>query len=80
MSTKAAATATLSVLVPEGGQVWFDNTLTPQDGNKWVYTSKELTPGKSYTVSVKARWEGGSIEIPLRIQAGDNMSVDLTRK
>ena len=85
VATKSAtpATATVSVIVPEGAQVWFDNTLTPTKGTKWTYTSPKLEPSKTYTVNVKARWaEGGqdkAYDIPLRIVAGDNMTMDLTK-
>jgi len=82
-TTSVAASASLTVIVPEGGQVWFDNTLTPQKGSKWVYNSPTLEPGKTYTVNIKARWaEGGqdkAYDIPLRIVAGDKMTMDLTK-
>jgi uncharacterized protein (TIGR03000 family) len=78
-----AGTATVTVVVPEGAQVWFDNTLTPAKGTKWVYTSPKLEPSKTYTVNVKARWaEGGqdkAYDIPLRIVSGDNMTMDLSK-
>ena len=78
-----AASATINVIVPEGGQVWFDNTLSPTKGTKWEYTSPKLEPGKTYTVNVKARWADStgdkSYDIPLRIVAGDKMTMDLTK-
>jgi uncharacterized protein (TIGR03000 family) len=83
VSTAVATAATVTVIVPEGGQVWFDNTLTPATESKWVYTSPKLEPGKTYTVNVKARWADGSQDrdynIPLRITAGDKMTMDLTK-
>jgi hypothetical protein len=71
--------AILTVVVPQGGQVWFDNVLTPQDGTKWIYKSPAVETGKTQVVSVKARWEGGSFDLPLRLQGGDNMTIDLTK-
>jgi uncharacterized protein (TIGR03000 family) len=83
VSNATPATATVNVIVPEGGQVWFDDTLTPSTGSKWVYTSPKLEPGKTYTLKIKARWaEGGhdrNYDIPLRIVAGDKMTMDLTK-
>jgi uncharacterized protein (TIGR03000 family) len=83
VSNATPATATVNVIVPEGGQVWFDDTLTPSTGSKWVYTSPKLEPGKTYTLKIKARWaEGGqdrNYDIPLRIVAGDKTTMDLTK-
>jgi uncharacterized protein (TIGR03000 family) len=77
-----AAPAKITVLVPPGGQVWFDNALTPTKGDHWTYTSASLEPNKDYTVAIKARWGEGdqarSIDIPVHMRAGDNMTVDLT--
>jgi uncharacterized protein (TIGR03000 family) len=82
--TVAQATpAKVTVIVPEGGQVWFDNALTPTEGNHWTYTSAPLEPGRDYTVAIKARWGDGdqakSYDVPLHVRAGDNMTVDLTQ-
>ena len=83
VSATVPGTARLVVVVPEGGQVWFDNVLTPANGNRWVYTSPPLEPGRTYSVSLKARWGEGdqakSYEIPVRVQAGDAMTIDLSR-
>jgi uncharacterized protein (TIGR03000 family) len=77
-----AAPAKITVVVPTGGQVWFDNSLTPTQGDKWTYTSAPLEPGKDYTVAVKARWGEGddakSYDLPIHVRAGDNLTVDLT--
>jgi uncharacterized protein (TIGR03000 family) len=79
-----AATATVSVIVPQGGQVWFNDNLNPlKAGSKWVFTTDKLDVGKTYVLNVKARWkEDGqdkSYSIPVRMEAGDNMTVDLTK-
>jgi uncharacterized protein (TIGR03000 family) len=75
--------ATVTVLVPEGGQVWFDNTLTQKGGTKWVYTSPALEPGKTSTLGVKARWtESGKdrdLDLPVKIKAGDTFTIDVTK-
>lgn len=76
--------AKVAVLVPQGGKVWFNDTLNPpKAGEKWVFTTDKLDPGKTYILNIKANWnEGGqdkSYSIPLRVEAGDNMTMDLTR-
>lgn len=82
-SPAAAASATVNVVVPNGAQVWFDETLSPAKDGKWSYTTSKLEPGKTYVLKVKARWEQNgqdqNYEIPLRVVAGDNMTLDLTR-
>jgi uncharacterized protein (TIGR03000 family) len=83
-ATAARSMATVAVIVPEGGKVWFNDSLNPpKTGSKWVFTSEKLEPGKTFVLNIKARWEEGgkdrSYNIPLRIEAGDNMTVDLTR-
>ena len=82
-STTAPGTATVAVIVPAGGQVWFNDTLTPAKGDKWVFSSGRLEAGKTYVVNVKVRWsqngQDQNYDIPLRVVAGDNMTMDLTR-
>jgi uncharacterized protein (TIGR03000 family) len=82
-ATAPSGTATLTAIVPEGGQVWFNDTLTQSGGTAWVYTTPPLESGKTYSVDVKARWVEGSqdrsMELALRLVAGDNMTVDFTK-
>jgi uncharacterized protein (TIGR03000 family) len=82
-ATALSGTATLTAIVPEGGQVWFNDTLTQSGGTAWVYTTPPLESGKTYSVDVKARWVEGSqdrsMELALRLVAGDNMTVDFTK-
>jgi hypothetical protein len=83
-ATLTPATATVAVIVPKGGQVWFNESLSPpKNGSKWVFTSENLDPDKTYLLEIKARWNDGesdqSYKIPLRMEAGDNMTMDLTK-
>lgn len=78
-----SAPAVVAVIVPKEGQVWFNDQLNPpKTGTRWVFSTENLQPGKTYVVNVKARWKDGeqdrSYNIPLRVEAGDNMTVDLT--
>jgi uncharacterized protein (TIGR03000 family) len=76
-------TAKLTVIVPEGGQVWFDGTMTQKGGTRWVYTSPILEPGKTHTVAVKARLAdngpNAAMDFSLRLRAGDDLKLDLTK-
>jgi hypothetical protein len=76
--------AKVTVIVPPEGQVWFNDSLNPpKNGSKWVYVSDKLDVGKTYVLNIKARWnENGqdkSYSIPLRMEAGDNLTMDLTK-
>lgn len=73
----AAAAAQVTVLVPEGAQVWFDGKEAAATGTSRVFTSPVLQPGQSSVLAVKARWDGSNREMQLPIQAGDKMTVDL---
>jgi uncharacterized protein (TIGR03000 family) len=81
----ATSAATISVIVPEGGQVWFNGSKKPpsDNGSKWTFTTQKLEPGKTYVLDIKATWKDGtkdqSYDVPLRVQAGDNMTVDMTK-
>jgi uncharacterized protein (TIGR03000 family) len=83
--TLAASTATIAVVVPMGGHVWFNGSMNPpsDNGSKWKFTTQKLDPGKTYVLEIKATWNDGvsdhSYNVPLRVQAGDNMTVDMTR-
>jgi uncharacterized protein (TIGR03000 family) len=79
------ASATVTVIAPQGGQVWFNDTLSPpKTGSKYVFTSDKLDAGKTHVVNIKARWQDASGKdwshsIPLKVEAGDNLTVDLTK-
>jgi hypothetical protein len=78
----APGSASVTVIVPEGGQVWFDNTLTQKSGTKWVY-SAAVEPGKTVTLGVKARWtENGQdrdLDTPVKLRSGDAFTIDVTK-
>jgi len=74
-----AAPAVVTVMVPDGAQVWFDGKESTDTGNSRVFTSPMLQPGQPTMLTVKARWDGSNREMQLPIRAGDKMSVDLRR-
>ena len=77
VTSEVAAPAQVTVLVPDGAQVWFDGKEAAGSGGSRVFTSPTLQPGQSSTLAVKARWAAGNGEMQLPIRAGDKMTVDL---
>jgi hypothetical protein len=74
------ASATVTVIVPQEGQVWFNDSLNPpKSGSTWLYTSEKLEPGRKHTLNIKAQWGDRTYNIPLQVEAGDNMTMDLTK-
>ncbi len=76
-SATVDAPARVTLVVPEGAQVWFDGKETTTTGSTRVFTSPVIEAGKSSVLVVKARWDGSDREMRLPIQAGDKMSVDM---
>ena len=72
--------ANVTVIVPDGAQVWFDGNLNSQTGPKREFTSAALEPGQSSTLAIKVTPPGGSPQtMQLPIRAGDKTTVDLSR-
>ncbi|HEY7156857.1 MAG TPA: TIGR03000 domain-containing protein [Gemmataceae bacterium] len=49
--------AQVLVIVPENAEVWFEGEKTRQTGSQRKFWSPVLTPGKTYSYKVKARWQ-----------------------
>jgi len=77
--TTTPTPALVTIVVPEGAEVWFDGKLDAGNGTSRVFVSPALKPGQSTTLSVKAKWGGSTRELNLPIQAGDKMSVDISK-
>ena len=76
--------AHLEVRVPAmDAQVLFDGDPTRQQGMDRMFVSPPLTPGKSFTYSIEARWmENGRMVTQSRsvpVSAGQTATVDFTR-
>ncbi|HEY7424470.1 MAG TPA: TIGR03000 domain-containing protein [Gemmataceae bacterium] len=75
--------AHLLVIVPENAELWFNGAKTSRTGPQREFVSPPLTPGKSYTYEVKARWmqDGKPVEQTrnVHVQANSWQQVDLTR-
>jgi len=72
---------TVNVFVPvPDAQVWFDNSLTQQQGMERVFQTVPLETGSTYIYTVKARWnENGrpiEQERQVNVQAGQSVTVD----
>jgi len=72
--------AHIRVLVPEDAQVWVGGQETGQRGQERDFASPVLTPGKTYSYEVKARWmqDGQPVERTrqVKVQANQTTTVD----
>jgi uncharacterized protein (TIGR03000 family) len=79
VTTSSAARAHVTVNVPAGAQVWFDNHLTTTSGSVRQFDSPVLTPGGRYGYVVRARWNENGREVTqtqqVAVTAGANVEV-----
>lgn len=70
----------LDVRVPNSAEVWVNGDATTQTGARREFMTNDLTPGKTYTYSIKARWnENGKPierEKKVRVHGGEQKVVD----
>jgi len=73
-------TARLRVLVPANAKVWVGGQETGQAGTEREFGSPALTPGKTYTYEVKARWMQGDRPVEktrqVKVMANQTTTVD----
>jgi uncharacterized protein (TIGR03000 family) len=81
---REANTAMIGVKVPADAQVWIEGSKTTQTGTDRRFESPSLTPGKTYSYDIRARWMGDSGEVTrtkhVTFHAGDRVTVDFTRE
>lgn len=60
----------LDVLVPADARVWVNGEATTQTGGQRRYLTNDLTPGRTYTYSIKARWteDGKPVEYERKVK------------
>jgi uncharacterized protein (TIGR03000 family) len=60
----------LDVRVPADATVWVNGEATTQTGAQRRYLTNDLTPGRTYTYSIKARWteDGQPVETVRRVK------------
>jgi uncharacterized protein (TIGR03000 family) len=79
-----ANAALVDVKVPADAQVWFDDSRTRQTGSNRQFESPSLTPGKTYTYDIRARWMGDDGEVTrtkhVTVRAGARVTVDFTKE
>jgi uncharacterized protein (TIGR03000 family) len=71
--------AHISLAVPADAQVWFDGNPTRQTGTLRHYTSPPLTPGPTYTYTVRVRWmkDGTPVDERRRVRVHSGAWVQL---
>lgn len=74
--------ASVTVRVPAGAQVWFNDVLVPpKAGAPWVFKSGPLEAGQKFPLQIKARWSVDGVDknydLILSLKAGDELSFDL---
>jgi uncharacterized protein (TIGR03000 family) len=72
--------ALLIVRVPPQAEIWFGNSSTQKKGLIRDFLSPELTPGREYTYSIKAKWMQNGQEMTrtqeVAVHAGADVHVD----
>jgi uncharacterized protein (TIGR03000 family) len=75
--------AHLTVRVPPGAQVWFENQTTNQKGAVRNFVSPALAPGRDYTYDIRATWlqSGRTVDQKreVAVHAGSRVTVDFTQ-
>jgi len=70
----------VTVRVPAGAEVWFDDTSTTQTGTLRQYQSPPLTTGGTYSYDIRARWNENGHEVTqtqqVKVTAGAHVSVN----
>lgn len=76
-------TAHLTVVVPDGTELWFNGTKTGVTGTRREFDTPPLTPGETYRYTIKARWskDGKPVEIiqEVKVQANSSQVIDFTK-
>lgn len=76
-------TARVTVVVPQGAELWFNGTKTSQTGKRREFATAPLTPGKDFRYRIKARWieDGKPVELTqtIKVRANSTQTVDFTK-
>ena len=75
--------ARLTIIVPEGTELWFNGMKTTQTGTRREFDTPPLTPGEDFQYTIKARWtEGGKpVEVTrtVLVRANTSQVIDLAK-
>jgi uncharacterized protein (TIGR03000 family) len=73
------AAVQFAVEVPEGAAIWIDGAATAQTGTARQFVSPPLTPGKTYSYELRARWTDAGKDVEqtqnVTVRAGDRLKV-----
>ena len=74
--------AHLTVLVPEGAELWFNGTKVEGEGTVRKFHTPSLEPDRRYSYEVRLRWRKDGRDITethkVRVSAGAQVKVDFT--
>lgn len=74
--------ALISVKVPPGALIWFDNNKTKQTGPERRFVTPSLDPDRNFSYEVRARWMENNRQVEetkkVTIHAGEQSTVDFT--
>jgi uncharacterized protein (TIGR03000 family) len=77
---QADTAAHVTVNVPAGARLWFDDTPTTSTGSVREFASPPLTPGARYTDDIKATWNENGREVTqtrkVDVTAGGHINVN----
>jgi len=71
--------AHLLLIVPENAEVWIEGQKMTQTGTRREFVSPVLTPGGSYTYTVRVRTPSSDETRAIHVKANDRWSVDFTK-
>jgi uncharacterized protein (TIGR03000 family) len=79
-TAESDTSAHVTVSVPAGARLWFDNTPTTSTGPVREFYSPPLTSGKQYTYDVKASWteNGHEVTQTQKVEVTPGARVNLT--
>ncbi len=82
VSLTAGRPALIDVFLPENATLSFQDTPTKEEGAVRTFQSPPLTPGRTYTYNLRARWRGEDGRDVVRtrrltVHSGDHLEVDL---
>ena len=76
-----SASATIRMHVPSGARVWFDGSVTTQNGTDRTFVSPNLTPGHEYAYQIRVQWDenGRAVERTrdVMVRAGQQVQVNI---
>jgi uncharacterized protein (TIGR03000 family) len=80
----STAPAAIRVIVPDPqAKVWFDSTLTQQNGLDRLFHTPALTPGGNYSYRIRASWMAAGKEVVqenvTQVSPGQTTVVDFTK-